>query len=174
MGARLTTALVASATLLLACGRDAPTRAPSASRTAERIAQAVAAGGARSGCDRPASTGPPGALITVTARQCLSCLHVGPLLRDAERDARRTRADLRVAARQDEAQEVCEFVRREKVRLPVVLVPDDAIPRADSTRAGNLLYVQLKPDATVALVRSAPTGPQLLQQIRGSTPEPSP
>lgn len=173
MAPRLTLALVASA-LLLACGRDAPTRAPSASHTAERIAQAVAAGRTQAGCDQPAPAGAPGAFITVTARQCLSCLHVGPLLRDAERDARRTGADLRVAARQDEAQEVCEFVRREKVRLPVVLLPDDAIPRADSTRAGDLLYVQLKPDATVALVRSAPTGPQLLQQIRGSTPEPSP
>lgn len=173
MTALRTTVLIVTTTLM-GCGRDSPPRTPSATETAAQIARVVAARQTQDGCDRPASSRTPGALIAVTARQCLSCLHVGPLLRDAERDARRMSTDLRIVARQDEAQEVCEFVRREKVRLPVVLVPEDALPRADSSRAGDLIYLRLNPDATVARVHWAPTGPQLLQQIRGSAPEPSP
>lgn len=173
--------LVLAALAWEACGKDAPASRAAARPTVSppgplgaRIAVAVAAGRARAGCDRPAPATAPAALIAITARQCLSCLEVGAMLRDAERHARGTGADMRVAAREDEAEEVCAFVGREKVRMPVLLLPPDAMPVVDSTSAGSLLYVVLNPDASLRLVKAARSGPQLLQQIRDSLPEPGP
>lgn len=148
-------------------GEVAPTH------TAKTIAAAITHARAERVCRTQSPGGPPQSVIALTAKQCLSCLDVGNLLREAQRHAAQVQTDLRVAVASDEVDEVCAFMSREKVRLPVLAIPREDFPRGEGV--GQLFYFEPAPDGTVHRLETAETGLQLLEKIRGPvTPSSAP
>lgn len=171
-------AILVAATLSLASGCSersasaAGNKTGSTASTASAIALAITEGRASTACLGASSDQSPESVVALTAKQCLSCIDVGSLLRQAQRDAKRDQKDLRVAVASDEAEEVCAFMQREKVRLPVLAIPKDEFPRGETV--GELLYFEATPDGKVARLEVAPTGEQLLEKMRGRSDASSP
>ena len=163
--------------LLTACERSKPDVGRVASsgaappKQAAAIARVVAAGGAAPACGAPALPRTSFTAIAVTSKQCLSCLDVGGLLREAQRDTRRNGENLWVLSSEADTADVCAFVRREKARLPVMFVADTSFPREE--RPGDLLLMSFDSTGALKGMWRAATGMQLLSQLRGRQGAPS-
>jgi hypothetical protein len=162
--------------LVAACGRS-PGSDPAASSVAPpaeqaaAIARAVSAGRAAPACGASALPLAGFDAIAVTSKQCLSCLEVGGLLREAQRDVRRNGGMLWVLSSQADTADVCAFVRKEKVRLPVVFVADTSFPRGE--QPGDLLLMSFDSAGALKRMQRAATGMQLLAHMRGQQSVPS-
>lgn len=144
----------AAATLLLlcACGNTAPEPRSAQDSEQQRI-EALSAEVVRMGrLDLPgADCGPPPAagrtvVVFATADLCLSCLEVGALLRDLARQGLPA-AEAVVVTPAAHTREVCEYLRREKVRWRVVGIAEEALPAARAPR--GIVYFELEPDGRI-------------------------
>ncbi len=98
-----------------------------------------------------AECGPPPAagetvVVFATANQCLSCLEVGALLRDVTRRGVFV-PDRVVVTPAAHSREVCEYLRREKVRWRVVGIAEEHLPAARAPR--GIVYFELEPDGRI-------------------------
>lgn len=154
-----------------ACGSSSPGAGGAASadagpaEQAASIARAVAAGRVVSACGATPPSRVPFDVVAVTSNQCLSCLDVGGLLREAQRDIGRSGGNLWVLSSRADTADVCRFVRAEKIRLPVLFVADTSFPRGD--RPGHLLLMSFDSAGVLTRTKTAATGMQLLAQMRG-------
>lgn len=98
-----------------------------------------------------ADCGPPPAggvnvVVFATADLCLSCLEVGALLRDLTRQGVPA-PDRAVVTPASHAREVCDYLRREKVRWRVVGIAEDRLAASRTPR--GIVYFELEPDGRI-------------------------
>lgn len=120
-----------------------------------------------------ADCGPPPAadrnvVVFATADLCLSCLEVGVLLRDLTRRGV-SAPDRVVATPAAHSREVCDYLRREKVRWRVVGIAEKYFPAAGAPR--GIVYFELEPDGRISRREQAATPLELAGII---LPEPGP
>lgn len=94
----------------------------------------------------PAPAAGPSVVVFATADLCLSCLEVGALLRDITRRGVAV-ADRAVVTPAAHAREVCDYLRREKVRWRVVGIAQERLPAARTPR--GIVYFELEPDGRI-------------------------
>ncbi|HLM69753.1 MAG TPA: hypothetical protein VK358_19575 [Longimicrobium sp.] len=94
----------------------------------------------------PAPAAGRNVVVFATADLCLSCLEVGALLRDITRRGV-TAPDRAVVTPAAHAREVCDYLRREKVRWRVVGISEEHLPAARAPR--GIVYFELEPDGRV-------------------------
>ncbi|HWP03088.1 MAG TPA: hypothetical protein VNL96_06505 [Gemmatimonadaceae bacterium] len=94
-----------------------------AASTANRVAAAIAGLPRAPQCGR---VGVPELVVVLNTQLCLSCRAVGRFARQIENETPVAGGVLFVVPAGDAA-DVCEFLRRERVALPVVALPDSAI-----------------------------------------------
>jgi hypothetical protein len=138
--------------LFCACGDPAP-RPPSGRDAERQRVEALSAEVVRMGpLDLAAADcGPPPAagrnlVVFATADLCLSCLEVGALLRDIDRRGVPA-PDHTVVTPAAHAGEVCDYLRREKVRWRVVGIAEEHLPVARAPR--GIVYFELEPDGRI-------------------------
>ncbi|HEU0014960.1 MAG TPA: hypothetical protein VFQ45_14830 [Longimicrobium sp.] len=78
--------------------------------------------------------------VYLTADKCLSCLEIGAMMRELTRDAAAPGQTV-VVAPAGHAGEVCGYLRREKVKVPVYAIPGSRLGR--SGPPGDLVYFRL-------------------------------
>lgn len=116
---------------LAACTSSAapPARAyrtpDSAFALSSRIAEAVHAGNAHQACGHP-GVAAGGEFIIVTGQACLSCRGIGNLVRTASRTPEYGQPTIAIPVADTGV--VCPFLREERVRNPVLAVPDSTFP----------------------------------------------
>lgn len=142
-----------AATLLLGACRDTAPAPPSGPAAEEQRVEALSAQVVRMGrldlpgtdCGPPPAAGPT-VVVFATADLCLSCLEVGALLRDLTRRgvAAPDRAVVTPAAH---AREVCDYLRREKVRWRVVGIAEEHLPADHAPR--GIVYFELQADGRI-------------------------
>lgn len=98
-----------------------------------------------------ADCGPPPAaglnlVVFATADLCLSCLEVGSLLRDLTRRGAPA-PDRTVVTPAAHSREVCDYLRREKVRWRVVGIAEEHLSAARAPR--GIVYFELEPDGRI-------------------------
>lgn len=146
--------------LLCACGDTAPDPG-SASETEQQRIEALSAEVVRMGrLDLPgAGCGPPPAagrtvVVFATADLCLSCLEVGALFRDLARQGLPAEEAV-VVTPAAHSREVCEYLRREKVRWRVVGIAEERLAAAHAPR--GIVYFELEPDGRIGRREHAAT-----------------
>jgi hypothetical protein len=117
------------------------------STEANQVAALLANGGLRHACGSPPPL-PATSILVLTARECLSCIDLGPMLRELAR--RDTALRTQIVTTQADAGEVCEYLGREKVRMRVLA--SDRITRPAQAKP-VLRYVAL--DSTGRVTREA-------------------
>jgi hypothetical protein len=145
-------AVAATLLLLGACGNTASE--PRAVRASEQQrVEALTAEVVRMGrMDLPgAHCGPPpaaglNAVVFATADLCLSCLEVGALLRDITRRGVPA-PDRVVVTPAAHSREVCDYLRREKVRWRVVGIAEEDLSAGRVPR--GIVYFELEPDGRI-------------------------
>jgi len=142
---------------------DDLSRRAEVNRAGERIATHLRSGRAFA-CGTRSPGDSPDAVFPVTAGQCLSCLEVGGMLRQVARQARKAHSTTWVGVPPGDTAEVCSFLKREKVALPVVLLPSRAYPDPEIT--SDLLYLRLDSAGALAGVEAAHSGTELLKHVR--------
>lgn len=85
-------------------------------------------------------------VVFATADLCLSCLQVGALLRDLARRGVPA-AEAVVVTPAAHSREVCDYLRREKVRWRVVGIAEERLPAARAPR--GIVYFELEPDGGI-------------------------
>jgi hypothetical protein len=167
MKARWTVLLICA----LGCGSpesQSPHRTSSPEEVGRRIASALINTPAPPACGRSDPLRLPTTLLPVSAEHCLSCLDVGHLFRESDRDIRRGGGNRHIVVAARDSAEVCGFIRREKVKLPVLVVADSNF--STSSARGPLLFVAIDAYGRVTQVDTAGSGMQLLQKVRGQVP----
>lgn len=108
-----------------ACGSAAGEAGPAAvaASAASRVAEAIAGPPRAPECGGAVA---PELVVVLNAQLCLSCRAVGRFARQLETEPPMAGRVLFVVPAPDAA-DVCEFLRRERVALPVVAVPDSII-----------------------------------------------
>lgn len=101
-------------------------------------------------------------VVFATADLCLSCLEVGALLRDVTRRGVPV-PDRAVVTPAAHAREVCDYLRREKVRWRVVGIAQERIPAARAPR--GLIYFELESDGRLRRREHAATPFELAELI---------
>jgi hypothetical protein len=106
-----------------------------------------------------ADCGPPpvageNVVVFATADLCLSCLEVGRLLRDIARQGIPAQEAV-VVTPAAHSREVCDYLRREKVRWRVVGIAEERLPEAHTPRA--IVYFELQADGRTRRREHAPT-----------------
>jgi hypothetical protein len=143
-----------AAALLLLCGCGDPAPEPRSSPASEsRRIEALSAEAARmaradfagSVCGPPSTAGRTVAVFA-TADLCLSCLEAGALLREVTRKGLSV-SDRVVVTPAAHAREVCDYLRREKVRWRVVGITGDLLPEPSTPR--SIVYFELEPDGRI-------------------------
>jgi hypothetical protein len=159
-------AVAATLLLLCACGKTGP-RSGQASE--QQRVEALSAEVIRMGrLDLPgADCGPPPAagrnvVVFATADLCLSCLEVGALLRDLTRRGV-SAPDRAVVTPAAHSREVCDYLRREKVRWRVVGIAEEHLPAARAPR--GIVYFELEPDGRIRRREHAATPHELAEVI---------
>jgi len=139
--------------LLLLCGcSDTGTRAGQEDSEQQRIETLSAEVVRLGGLDLPgAACGPPSipgqnVVVFATADQCLSCLEVGALLRDLTRRGIPAPEAI-IVTPAAHSREVCDYLRREKVRWRVVGIADEQLSEARAPR--GIVYFELEPDGRI-------------------------
>jgi hypothetical protein len=145
-------AVAATLLLLSACGNTAPEPRSGRASEQQRV-EALSAQVVRMGrLDLPgAHCGPPpvagrNAVVFATADLCLSCLEAGALLRDITRRGVPA-PDRAVVTPTAHLREVCDYLRREKVRWRVVGIADEDLPAGRVPR--GIVYFELEPDGRI-------------------------
>jgi hypothetical protein len=85
-------------------------------------------------------------VVFATADLCLSCLEVGALLRDLDRRGPPA-PDRTVVTPAAHSREICDYLRREKVRWRVVGIAADRLPEARAPR--GIVYFEQEPDGRI-------------------------
>lgn len=162
---------VAAAVLLLllgACGDTTPDPRSGQHSEQQRIEALSAEVVRMARLDLPgAACGPAPAagrnvVVFATADLCLSCLEVGALLRDVTRRGVPA-PDRAVVTPAAHAREVCDYLRREKVRWRVVGIAEEHFPAARAPR--GIVYFELEPDGRIRRREHAPTPLHLAQIV---------
>lgn len=158
---------VAAATLLLLCACADP--APDKQNSEQQRIEALSAQVVRMGrLDLPgADCGPPPAagwnvVVFATADLCLSCLEVGALLRDLTRRGVPA-PDRTIVTPAAHVREVCDYLRREKVRWRVVGIAEEDLPAVRAPR--GIVYFELEPDGRIRRREHAATPIELAEII---------
>jgi hypothetical protein len=154
--------------LLCACGGTAPD-APSGRVSEQQRIEALSAEVTRMGRqDLPgAACGPPpsagrNVVVFATADLCLSCLQVGAVLRDMTRQGV-SAPDRTVVTPAAHSREVCDYLRREKVRWRVVGIAESRLPAAQAPR--GIVYFELEADGRIRRREHAATPLQLAEIV---------
>jgi hypothetical protein len=163
-------AAAALATLLLlsACGDAAPEPRSGRELEQERV-EALSAEVVRLGrldlpgaqCGPPPAAG-PNVVVFATADLCLSCLEVGAMLRDLTRRGVPA-PDRAVVTPAAHTREVCDYLRREKVRWRVVGIEEEQLPAARAPR--GLVYFELEPDGRIRRREHASTPLEMAERV---------
>jgi len=120
------TALVAMAVLGVACERWSDRASVAHPKPAYRALRDGASRDRSLAC-ASAPAAPPGHLLLVTARLCLSCRDVGYLIRQIMADSgTRMRGVLQLAVPSSDTALLCDFLREERIHLPVRVLSDEA------------------------------------------------
>jgi hypothetical protein len=145
-------AVAATLLLLSACGDTAPEPGSERASEQQRV-EALSAQVVRMGrLDLPGDhCGPPPAagrntVVFATADLCLSCLEVGALLRDITRRGVPA-PDRVVVTPAAHSREVCDYLRREKVRWRVIGIAEEDLPAGRVPR--GIVYFELEPDGRI-------------------------
>lgn len=93
-------------------------------------------------------------MVFATADLCLSCLEVGALLRDVARRGAPV-PDRAVVTPAAHSREVCDYLRREKVRWRVVGIAEEDFPAARAPH--GIVYFELEPDGRISRREQAAT-----------------
>jgi len=111
--------------LVVGCGNAAGEARPAAvaASTATRVAMAIAGSARAPECGRAVV---PELVVALNAQLCLSCRAVGRFARQLESEPPLAGRVLFVVPAPDAA-DVCEFLRRERVAVPVLALPDSDI-----------------------------------------------
>ena len=127
-------ALAACAVLLSGCGDGAPREgaeigdvaAPSLASRDARLLRLYAQGGIprADACGARPASAEPRAILVAGGRQCMSCLNVGFAARRLQQAFARSPQPLWILTSNGDSSAVCAFVRAERLRVPVVAVPD--------------------------------------------------
>lgn len=158
-----------AALLVLLLGACENTSPPSGDASEQQRVEALSAHVVRMGqmslaeadCGPPTTSGPT-MVVFATADLCLSCLEVGALLRDLTRQGPFVpdRAVLTPAAHA----EVCDYLRREKVRWRVVGIAEEHLPGARTPR--GIVYFELEQDGRIRRREHAATPLELSARVR--------
>lgn len=108
-------------------------------------------------CGPPPATG-RNVVVFATADLCLSCLEVGALLRDLARRGIPA-PEAVVVTPAAHSREVCDYLRREKVRWRVVGITEEHLPAARVPR--GIVYFELEPDGRIRRREHAATPVEL-------------
>ena len=144
--------VVPAALLLFACGEPAPAPKSDSASEQQRV-EALSAHIVRMGrldlpgadCGSPAVEG-RNVVVFATADMCLSCLEVGALLRDLTRRGVPV-PDRAVVTPAAHTREVCDYLRRQKVRWRVVGIAEEDLPATHAPR--GIVYFELEPDGRI-------------------------
>lgn len=160
----LRAAVTATLLLLAACGSATPEASSGRAAEQQRV-EALSAQVVRMGrLDLPgADCGPPPAaggnlVVFATADLCLSCLEVGAMLRDLTRSGPPA-PDRAVITPAAHSREVCDYLRREKVRWRVVGIAEKDLPATRAPR--GVVYFELEPDGRIRRREHAATPREL-------------
>lgn len=80
-------------------------------------------------------------VLSVNARQCLSCQQVGFLVRSIERVAKMASEDVVVAVNATDSTLICDFLRQEKSNALVALLRNPVLPLAQVLSDGRFTWV---------------------------------
>lgn len=167
----MTCPCVAAAVLVLllgACGDTGPDARSEPDSEQQRVEELSAEVVRMARLDLPgAHCGPAPAagrnvVVFATADLCLSCLEVGALLRDVTRRGVPV-PDRAVVTPAAHAREVCDYLRREKVRWRVVGIAQERLPAARAPR--GIIYFELEPDGSIRRREHAATPFELAELI---------
>jgi hypothetical protein len=144
---------------LAACGQPATQTALTRSEqqsearlTATRVAEKLA-GAPVSACGSGSAPPMVGVAVMINARQCLSCRDLGYMLRRLKTHVAGSPVVVVPAA---DTPAICPYLRQERVRLPVLALPDEDRTLADTR---TLMLYTAKGDGTVDSVYFGITGP---------------
>ncbi|HEX6040488.1 hypothetical protein [Longimicrobium sp.] len=101
-------------------------------------------------------------VVFATADLCLSCLEAGALLRDLTRRGLPAPEGV-VLTPATHTREVCEYLRREKVRWRVVGLSGERLPAARAPR--GIVYFELEPDGRIRRREHAATPLELAAMV---------
>jgi hypothetical protein len=95
----------------------------------------------QSACGASGVGAPPDEVVMVTVQQCYTCAGVGHLLRQLLRRESPDEQSLWVVVPSHESTEICRFLAREKISVPVVALQPSHFPNPKVTN--DLIYVTL-------------------------------
>lgn len=142
-----------------------------ATASAELAAAGLRRGAGVAACGTEARIQAPATLVNLNAQQCLSCRDLGYMLRRLPAAGSTAFSAPVLVVPESDTAAVCPFLRQERIRLPVLSIPDRDRRIAD---ARTLVMYSVRSDWSVDSVSFATTGADMLKRISAAPAVPPP
>ncbi len=161
--------LLAGVAQSLSCSEPAPppivNAADSVHAVVMRVDTMLKAGSYSHACGDPVlHHKPPESVLVVSAWHCWPCSDLGFLGRRLGRAAMKQQTGFWIVTSLDDTAKVCGYAREERVRAPVVAVPDDVIP--DERVINHLVFFRTPTEADTMIVFHSLSGLEIHRLVQ--------